>query len=129
MPYEEISYEGALEQGKYAKVEDFYAAAKGGSGGVVKCKIFELGWRTKKEYVSGSDKVRVIGGEDFQFPDAIADVPINYTDNFIVNDWFSGFPRSGGFLRDRSFFYTKSGKLSISGLKKHNNFSLSLIHI
>ena len=126
IPYEHIPSTGTAEQSKYVKVADFYTEAlkkkHGGSGGsgVVKCKIYELGWKTKNTY-SGK---RIIGGRDFVFPASdISDAPVNYTDNWISNDWIDGNPVDGGFLRDKSFYFTSSGKLSTSKLGRHTSFS------
>ena len=129
IPYEHVPTKAAVEsfEGKeYSTCANYYTEALkgkhggGGGSGYMKCKIYELGWQTKRFY-SGK---RIIGGRDFSFHASdINQAPVNYTDNWIVNDWIDNPPNNGGFLRDKAFYFTEGGKLSISKLGEHTSFS------
>lgn len=134
IPYEYISWKGTSSVNISA--QEYYEGIEnnqwGGTldniGGYVKCKIFELGYKTNQIYQNNNNNVRIIGGRNYNFPsqsltDGNDPVPINYTENFIVSDWKDSFPIDGGFIENRNFFITSDGNISFSKVNKNNDFS------
>jgi len=127
LPYEYVAFSDAtkIENERFVKASDYITEAhKGrhgreGGSGFVKCKIVELGYETTKNYGG----VRVIGGDFFRFPDNLSDVPVNYAEDFLVNDWFNSNPIDGGRFGGKNFFFNKGGGFSLSNEDETNVFS------
>ena len=101
--------------------------------GYMPCKLYSIGIKTNGGNKSNSlsfggsnfdgdvkavnEKGEVLENDDTPVPN-LAGV----TDNFVVSDWFDGWPKDGGNVAGKDFYLTNGGKLSYSKVDRRYQF-------
>ena len=78
-----------------------------GSQTYAKCKIYEIGSQLSRDDIAGDN----LGGN-------LESNHYLHSEDFIITDWADGWPKSGGVLNDKHFFFTSGSKLSFSRTNK-----------
>ena len=85
-----------------------------------KCKIYEIGSQLSHDDIASDDL-----GEDSETDHYLE------SEDYILSDWVDGWPKSGGVLNNKLFFFTSGSKISFSRTEKPNiwgNPIKSLLH-
>ena len=76
----------------------------------MKCKFFTLGFDYSKVSLT-----RGLGGSDLEGRE-------DETDNFVISDWYDGWPINGDSISGKDFFITSGSKLSYSSIRRRGLF-------
>ena len=86
--------------------------AVGDPANKMKCKFISLGM----DYNQVSNKIGGFGGDLNEYPGE------DQTDNFVISDWFGGWPINGDSISGKDFFVTADSKLSYSSVRRRGLF-------